>query len=397
MKETINPRIMGSENEKAIFGLIQAKGPISRADIARYSGLSKPAVSSSAERLLQKKLIIEIDPQNYNKIGRRPRLLALNPQVAYFMSVDIGGTKVRFGLADLSGDIIAEQVITTPDSWNDLVEILIEHITQPNRWSNISYRKIKGVALGAPGVVDSKGVVSFAPNIDSARSFPLRERLREGISLPIFIENDVNLAALGEFGKRRKRYSNLVYISIGTGIGAGIIINGCLYRGTASHAGEVGWLVANKDYLSISHHDTQGYLEIEASGPALVRKARQALKDRPDDPLLPKLEELDPEVIFGAYGNSKVATEIIDDWIREIAILICDIASILDPEVVILGGGVTDIGRDFVKDIKELVEGNTQRPPKIELSKCQGRAALYGGIELCLGHLDTLIWGKQAG
>ena len=392
MTKTITPRIMGIKNAKAIFRLIQAKGPISRVEIARLTGLSKPAVSSSVRRLLQKKLVVEGDFLKSDRVGRRPRLLALNPQAAYFISIDIGGTYVRFGLADLSGSIIAKRAVATPASWERLVEAIIENIAHSDEWSGIPYEKIKGLALGVPGVVDSEGTVHFAPNIENnVRSFPLRERLQARVSLPILLENDVNIAALGEFAKRDKQYSNLIYISIGTGIGAGIVMNGDLYRGVASHAGEVGWLIVSEDYLTISHYDTWGYLEKEASGPALVRKARQLLKNRPNDPLFPKLEGLDLGIIFKEYNSSKAAKELVDRWIREIAILICNVSSILDPEIVILGGGVIDAGKDFLKDIKALVKSNIQRVPEIELSRCQGEAGLYGGVEACLSRLDTLI------
>ena len=392
MKKTITPRIMGVKNARAIFRLIQAKGPISRVEIARLTGLSKPAVSSSVRRLLQRKLVVEGDSLKSDKVGRRPRLLALNPQAAYFISVDIGGTYTRFGLANLSGKIIAKRAVATPASWEGLVETIIENTVHSDEWSGISYEEVRGLALGVPGVVDSEGVVHFAPNIEnSVRSFPLRERLQTRISLPILLENDVNIAALGEFAKRDRRYSNLVYISIGTGIGAGIVMNGNLYRGVANHAGEVGWLIVSEDYLTISHYDTWGYLEKEASGPALVGKAHQLLKSRPNDPLFPKLEGLDLGIIFKEYNNSKTAKELVDRWIREIAILICNVSSILDPEIVILGGGVIEAGKIFLKDIKTLVESNIQRVPEIELSNCQGEAALYGGIEACLSHLDALI------
>jgi len=385
MTRIVNPKVMGMENERTVFQIIRTNGPISRSEIAKHSNLSKPAVSSAVSRLLRSQLVVERTTSNHNKVGRKPLLLSLNPQALHFMCVDIGGTKTLLGVSNLSGNIIKEETIVTPKSWDQVIRDIRIRI---ERWAGI-YKRLSAVALGVPGVVDREGRVSFAPNIED-RVFPLKAKLQKAVPMPVFVDNDVNLAAWGE-AQRRKLYSGtVVYISIGTGVGAGIIIDGHLYRGTANHAGEIGWFIIDKHSLNTPNKSGLGYLEKEVSGPALVRKALQVSGD-----LHLREDEINPGIIFSLYGTSQAAEELVNDWIRNVAILICNLSTILDPKIVILGGGViTAGGKKFIGNIRELVQLNTQRPPRIEVSKYPKNAVLYGAIALCMENLETLIWGK---
>ena len=393
MFTVMTPTSMGIQNEKTIFRFIHEEGPVSKSHIARRTGLSKPAVSSSVQRLLARNLVLEASPVNYNKVGRKPILIDVNPAAANFLVYDIGGTKIAIGLTNLRGHIVMESIIKTPHSWEKLVDVLAGYITDAElRWG-IPSDRIKGVVLGVPGVVDSNGTVSFAPNIDGDKAFPLQQELQERIPVPVFVENDVNLAALGEFLMRKKQPTSLCYLAIGTGVGAGVIIDGALYRGGHRRAGEVGWLVADVKGLSGAARETEGYLESMMSGPSLVRQAREALNTKPNDSLISSLEKLDLGLVVSAYGRSQVARDVIDNWLDRIALVICNVAAMLDPDIVVLGGGVADLARDFVQRIRELVVANTQIPPDIEMSICQQRAGIYGGIELCQNNIDSLVWG----
>lgn len=397
MNEVTNPQEVGVQNEKAILHLIRKYGPMSRADISRKIGLSKPTVSVAVEKLLQRGLITEDSvSKDYDKVGRKPLILELNMQAAYFLCFDIGGTNISFGLSNLDGEILSRKTVSTPNNWNSIVEFIKQQFKNVEKWSSVSSNKIKAISLGVPGVVDpDKGIVSFAPNIHGSEKFNLKSVLAQEIPIPLFIENDVNLAALGEFRERKKQYSNLVYLTIGTGIGGGIILDNTLYRGAWNHAGEIGWLINDKNYLAGYPgypRSAQGYLEQVASGPSLIKKVNRKASDS-EPPFSSEQDGFTSENIAELYTIGGNAKKVVDDWTEEIAVAICNICAMLDPGAIVLGGRVINkSGSLFLTRIKKLVKNNVQRMPVIELSKLKEKAPLSGGVQFCLDRLDELFW-----
>jgi predicted NBD/HSP70 family sugar kinase len=323
----------------------------------------------------------------YSELGRKPRGLVFNARAGFFQTVDIGGTEINFALGDLSGTIIATLTLKNPcRHWDELVELVSMGIRKLISKSNTSPEKVKGIAIGAQGVVDiERGTVTSAPNVEDPGEYPLKAQLEKHISIPIWVENDVNLGAIGEFWQRGKKNKNLIYISLGTVIGGAIIIDGHLYRGNNYYAGEIGWFIPDTDHLFKSSSKF-GWLENLATGPALVRRTEELLvKDTFKNDALASCEDITPKQIFTAYEHgSKVADKVITEWIKNVGITLCNIASLLNPELIILGGGLTRSCGNTLGKLKEILEWCTQVPPEIEISVLKEKAYLLGGLRLCL-------------
>jgi len=382
-REGLKPRSIGRENVEIIFQLIQRKGEISRTDIAKLSGLSKTAVSSLVDQLMEEELVREYKQKRYSKVGRKPRLLSVNPNGRHFVSVDIGGSSVIYGLGNLNGELEETKKVSTPDNWKVLHEDIIDIVSNCNRWTERSYQDVEALAIAVPGVVNEDGTVNYAPNIEGLDKIKLREELGKELEIPIFLENDVNASALGEYRERKSKYSNLVFIAIGTGVGAGIIIDGELFKGSTNHAGEVGWFVSDISHMSKKKSGQKGWLENRISGPDIVRRTEERLQSIQDDPLCREDLNLSPKTILEDKYNSPVSREMIEDWIKVVSMLVSNITAIIDPELVILGGGVSKTGCKHLNDIKIRVKKNTQHTPKIDPSKLDDKAPLYGGLALC--------------
>ena len=310
----------------------------------------------------------------------------MNTQTAFFISIDIGREKITCGLGNLGGELLRKSQMRDPRHWDKIVTAIDREYGKCRKVWNDSSEQIKGIAIGAPGVVDiERGTVTSSPNINGPNEYPLRDRLSKYISAPIWIENDVNLAAMGEFWKQKESYDDIVYISMGTLIGGALIINGNLFRGKRYYAGEVGWFIPGKEYLG-RDLGKFGCPEALASGPALSRRAEEnvlRLSRRRDPRFLGK--KITPEIIFGAYGKGVFwAKKTVDDWIKNIGITLCNISSLMNPELIILGGVLSFSAPLYLKKLEELMARGTQCPPRIMVSDLKGKAPLYGGLKLCL-------------
>ena len=393
------PEYMGRVNQRIVLQEIRLNGLISRAKIAQETGLSKPSVSRAVEVLLKENLIFEEDPPlNYAEIGRKPVLLRLNTKAGYFESIDIGGTKLTFGLSDLFGELLQIYSFKNPGSWEKIVKLISSKVRETLKKAGISFEKLKGIGIAAQGVVDlSKGIVSSAPNISGMDEYPLRGELESSLSVPVWVENDVNLAAIGEYWEEKQNYENMVYISLGTVIGGAIILNGQLFHGTNYYAGEVGWLITDKSLL-FKDLSKYGCLENLATGPALTKKAKKMIEEGLyKDNLFFSSDDMSPKAIFKAYREgSNLAKQIVKQWIEDLGIAISNISSLLNPELVILSGGLTRSGGFFLNELKKVVSWGTQKRPEIKISNLQNKAPLYGGLKLCLdNYMDSLFLEEQ--
>lgn len=232
-------------NVREVVHLLRSHGPCSCADLARASGLSAPTVSSVIASLRRRGLIEEMGPGISNG-GRRPDLVRFNAQYGYVAGADIGGSQVRVALADLTGTVIgkwskAAREDRTPAG---IVARIHEGIRELARLHHLPSKRILALGTGAPGITDVRaGLVLSAPHLTRWQNVPLRELLEARTKIPTAIENDVNLGALGESWCGSARgVRNFVFLAIGTGVGAGIFVNGHLYHGSDWSAGEVGYL-----------------------------------------------------------------------------------------------------------------------------------------------------------
>jgi len=291
-------------------------------------------------------------------------------------------------VADLGGNILEEADINRngasgEESYRLLRELINRLLASPN----IEGRRIRGIGVGVPGVTRHKeGVVNWAYSLNW-RNYPLQAKLAESFHLPIIVDNDVNLAALGElwFGAGQNT-QDMVLITVGTGLGAGIILNGALYRGSHEASGEIGHMIPGREFLGKQFVDI-GALETMASGSGIAERARRALKRRRKRA---DLENLMTEDVFEAARQGQPwAQAVIDETVDYLAVAIANVAVSFDPELIVLGGGVTRSADLLVEPILRRMDGMIPILPKLVVSPLGRRAAAMGAVINVLHNTDN--------
>ncbi len=375
---TITAQDMRSINRSAILELIRREGPISRTAISQRLDVSLPTVMRVVDELVREDLVRPQASTEWTG-GRRRSLLKFNPERQVVIGVDLGGTKMFGAIADLAGNILDEAEIDRrgtdgEESFQRLTELIDALLSS----REIKGRRVRGIGIGAPGVTQhGEGIVTWAYSL-KWKDYPLKAKLVERYGLPIAVDNDVNLAALGElwFGAGQNT-SNIVFLTIGTGIGAGIIIDGALYRGAHEASGEIGNMLPGREFLG-KCYDEFGALETMASGIGIAERARQALEGQraPEE-----LERLLAEDVFDAARQGQAwATALIDETVDYLAVAIANLTVTFDPELIVLGGGVTRSADLLVEPILRRIEGTLPTLPRLAVSTLQRRAVVMGAI-----------------
>ena len=383
MRQSVTARLMRNINRSAILELIREESPISRSQVARQLNMSLPTVMRIVDDLMEEDLV-RLRGIGESTGGRPSSLLEFNGDAYAVVGVDLGGTKMFGTVADLSGIIQHERYIphkhdNGPQQYFDelceFIQMLLDAPRPPGQ-------RIRGIGVGAPGfTLVPEGVVTWAPSL-GWRDLPLQDMLSDCFDMPVFVENDVNLTALGEWGFGAGRgTSNLVSIAIGTGIGAGIIIGGALYRGHNQGAGEVGYLLPGVEFLGRSY-DQFGALESLASGTGIAKRACQLLEQ--ENKPIPSQELTAHDVFAAARAGEAWAQQVISETIDYLSLAIASISSLLDPEIIVLGGGVARSADLLIEPILQRLEGVVQFVPQMVASPLGRRAAAMGAIMLVL-------------
>ena len=362
---------------------------VSRAEIARSTGLSKQTISE-VMRDLERDGWVHEDGQIQGSVGRSAVTYALRPDAAFVLGIDLGGTKLHIALADLHGEIVAESIEPTSCDGGAAVVAQIERMKDALlQQASVPAQRLRGGVMGSPGMVDpASGSIVIAPNIPGLDSLDVRAALRERLGIDIAIENDVNLAAIGEHwrGNSRKARS-FAFIAVGTGIGMGIFSDGYLVRGARGAAGEIAYLPLGGD-----PYDARGlrYGTLEtAIGSVGIIERYVGLGGSPGSTVRDVFDRLDIE---------EAARITIDEVSRILTTAILAVHSILDSEIIILGGSIG--ARPELKlRIDEHLGRCMREPVRIELSALGNRATLIGAIgsALDLVHRSLFGVGRDAG
>ncbi len=262
------------------------------------------------------------------------------------IGIDLGGTNIKGALLDPDGKIIEKREVATqakagPEAVAGRMSGVIGEL---ETLAKAARRRVTGIGLGVPGQPkQADGSVIFAPNLHW-HNVPLMQYLRRQTVLPIWLENDANLAALGEQWRGAGRGSvNMVMITVGTGIGGGLILDGRLYNGTSGSAGEIGHMVIDPEGPLCSC-GRRGCLETLTSATAMVRMAREAI-DQGRDTDLARIETLTArDIVLSAQAGDKVALEIINTAARYLGIGLGNVVNLINPDTIVVGGGVSRAG-----------------------------------------------------
>jgi len=375
---TITAMEMREINRSSIMEMIRRDGPVSRTQIAEDLQVSLPTVMRIVDELMAEDLIIEDGEKEWSG-GRKRKRLIFNGSQHLVLGIDLGGTKIYGAVADFDGNVLHEIRQDHHETQADeSLELLCEIINRLLTFAEGIQRPVRGIGIGVPGIVlPDSGMVSIAPGLGWV-DFPLKARLMERYDFPIAVENDVNLAALGEmwFGTDDGE-NNLILLTIGTGIGAGIIINGAVYSGSHNMAGEVGYFLPDRSYLG-QKFPGFGALEQLASGTGIAKRARQALKGIRSQA---ELDELTAYDVFDAVRQGELwAIAVLGDTVDYLAQLIAAMSVIFDPDVIILGGGVSRSADLLIDSICKRLEGTLLLVPQVRPSRLGYQAAAMGAI-----------------
>ena len=278
----------------------------------------------------------------------------------YYIGIDVGGTFVKAGVVDENGNIVADGKIASEcdKGGNKLAENAATLVMRLLEKSGISKDQIVGAGMGFPGFIDSKnGIVVYSNNVRLS-DFPVVEIMQAKLGLKVKVANDANVAALGEkmFGAG-KEYNDMVMITLGTGVGAGIIIDGKLFEGNRSAGAEIG-------HMLLVHGGEQctcgrkGCFEAYSSATALIRDTRRAMQNHKDSLMweIGSIDNVTGKTPFDYAKKDKYAAEVVNNYIEMLGSALTDIANIFRPEAIIIGGGVCAQGDNLIVPLKQKIQ-----------------------------------------
>jgi predicted NBD/HSP70 family sugar kinase len=390
------PRLLRAINERALLDRLRLAGPMSRAQLARDTGLSKPTVSNALANL-ERAGLVRVVGRAAPVRGRSALLYEHDPTAAYVVGIDIGRSWVRVAAADLSGTIVARRdERNRARSATSLVRAVDALAHEVVGAAGLTWGRVAHTVVGGPGVFDpGSGRLRHAPNLPGWSRPGLVDALRDALPPSIALDNDANLAAIGEraYGRGRE-VDNFVYVFVGTGVGMGIVIEGSLYRGAHGAAGEVAYapLPGDDAQRALSEGDPharlRGILEEAASADAIVRTAR-ALGMR---------GRLSAKRIFSAARTGDaVALATVEAEAERLALVVGTVAAILDPELIVLGGGVGG-NLDLLRPrLEARLEQLTPLEAKIAEGELGQDATVLGAIATALRTARELVFEERAG
>ena len=377
--------------EQAVLETIFRRGPITRPEIAAATQLSKPTVSAAVTRLEQGGLVRAAGTRAGQR-GRKPVSYVVSSRAGFVVGGDIGGTNLRVAAADLFGEPICDlKQPTAKDGSRAVGAQVLQMVSEVIDRASEVHGPPLALGISSPGVVDqaSGRVTSLAYNVVPEGGFDPLEVIRDRFDLPVLVENNVNLAAVGEqwFGLARG-VSTMVFIAIGAGIRMGIIVDDEVVRGAHGAAGEIAYLPLVGDPFN-PRHRLHGGLEDEIGATGIVTAFNQQRGD--DDPQLASVQD----VFDLAVGGSAAARSVVDHVASRLGTAIATVCAILDPELVVLGGGI-GASPLLLRPVRGAAAALVPITARIETSRLGERAALQGAIAVALHAARTSLLSPGA-
>ena len=306
----------------------------------------------------------------------------------YVVGVDLGGTKIYTALVDLQGNMIKEKTVETlaHEGEEAVLERILDTINYVIEGTNKD--EIKAIGIGSPGPLDvKKGMIVETPNLPF-KNFEIVKAIKENYDLPTYLDNDANVATLGEFMfGAGKGTENMIFVTVSTGIGGGAILNGKIFRGSTGNALEVGHTTIEVNGARCGCGNL-GCAEAMASGTSIGKRAKEAVASNAKTSLKNYENVTSKEVFMEAAKGDRVATEILDKALRYLGITIANIISSFDPEKVVIGGGVINGGEIVLETVKKEVASRCMSTfvenCKIEKAVLGGKAGVLGAAALAI-------------
>jgi predicted NBD/HSP70 family sugar kinase len=368
------PSLLKELNARTVLEAIRAGAPISRAEISRRAGISKPTVSLALQSLVETGLVRRTEPDDdgprYGATFFEPV-----PEAAAVLGLDLGARFLRGGVCDLSGAVRARRDVelsgadprVVMDAAAELRDRLIEE-------SGLAAERLVAAVVGVPGVVDARsGRIALAENAHGLEGMEIAVELRRHLATPVTVENDVNLAALGERWRGvAQDGEDFAFVSVGTGLGAGLVLGGELHRGHHGAAGEV-------DYALGSGLEREN----DPCAAALTAFVAHLAQRGEHQTSLTAPFEL-PTVFSAARDHDELARAAVREEARRIALHIVPIAAVADVALVVIGGGIGVNGDLLLEPVREELAHRLAYSPRVEVSSLGDGAVLSGALAVGL-------------
>ncbi|QXE01421.1 ROK family transcriptional regulator [Terribacillus sp. DMT04] len=373
-------QLMKTVNRSLILNKIRLAAPISRAAIAKETGLTPPTVSTIVKELMEQGLVVE-STLGSSSGGRKPKMLRIQTEGLYVIGVDAGPETVDCILTTLTGEVIGTvssklDVHTNREFLMQLsqaVDYLLESYS-------VKKEHILGIGIAMHGVVDAEAGIGQVAPILKLHHIPIKQEMERVFGVPVKVENDARAMALGEswFGKYDTR-DTIVAVNIGSGIGAGIIIQGRLLRGAAGLAGEFGHMSIDLNG-EICACGNRGCLQTFASGPAIAKRAGM----------------ISGEAVYqAALKGEETAINVLQETGRTLGIGLINLIHLLNPDRIILGGGVMQSAAYLLPMLREEIEARalTEEATRTEIliSELRERATVLGAVALLLEEIFASV------
>jgi glucokinase-like ROK family protein len=391
-----------SNSEKILVDLVRKYGGFSKSDLVNFTEYSRTKITSCIDSLLEKSML-KINTITEYTGGRRSRKYSLNGEFGLFAGIDIGATSIDLGIADFSSRLLARH--SEPASVKDgpirilgKVCSLLEQMLDEN---GLHPERLHGIGVGVPGPVDfSLGTLVSPPIMPGWDRFPIIQTIQQWFpSSNVVVDNDVNVMALGEmYQGSGLGVNNLIFVKIGTGIGAGIICEGKIYRGSNGCAGDIGHICVDKNG-PLCHCGNKGCLEAVAAGPAIAMRSLTAAQAG-KSPLLMKYYERNgnclraEDIGDAAREGDPLAIEIVRQSGQYIGDVLAGLVNFYNPGIIVIGGGVSNLGDLLLSSIRQSVLNRSlplaTRELLIVFSKMGADAGVIGAINLILDYMFAL-------
>jgi len=370
-------------SRRSVFEALLHRSPISRAELAKVTGLSKQTMSEVIDAFEQQGLVHQVGRTSGN-VGRTAVLYELSPEGGHVLGIDLGA-RLTVALADIAGRVLAEVDEPTDSrggAWAiDQIARLSDRLARDN---HTHPSRIRSIVVATPGVVNPKsGAIEMAPNIAGLGHLNVVGLLGEKLGSPVVLENDINLALLGEIWHGcAQNVDNVAFLALGSGVGLGLYLNGRLVRGKNGAAGEIGYLPIGGDPLQAESR-LQGCLEYQVGATGVVRRYREAGGSDVDS---------EREVFEQAQAGDPIAASVVDETARLTALAAAAVIATVDPQLLVLGGSV-GARADFADKVARVLLQLSPRPVEIRTSSLGRRAGVVGALSVALRRLHDEFFG----
>ena len=308
----------------------------------------------------------------------------------YGFGVDLGGTTVKIAFFEESGKMVSKWEIptVTTNGGSQILPDIAASIREYLEQNNVAQTDLLGIGIGVPGPVNSKGIVNRCVNLGWG-VFDINEELSRLTGLPVKAGNDANVAALGEFWKGGgKDFNNMVFVTLGTGVGGGIVIEGQLLHGAHGSGAEIGHMVLNRDETAVCGCGKRGCVEQYCSASGIVRMAKLELENSDEDSTLRTQEKFTCKDVFdAARDGDKLALTVLDRFYAYMGEFLANVCNVVNPEVVVLGGGVSKAGSVLLDGLRPYFHKyvfHAASNVEFALAVLGNDAGAYGAFKLAL-------------